>query len=65
MMHLLFRNALLLQLLNLGLEYAITKAQVKQEELELSGIHQFLLGPDDSNFLAEDINMTKKNIETI
>jgi hypothetical protein len=64
MMHLLFRIALLLQLLNLGLKYVIRKHQAKQEELELNRIHQFLVCPDDFNFLVEDINVIKKNTVT-
>jgi hypothetical protein len=52
-------------LFSFALEYAITKIQENQVELNLMGTHQLLAYADDVNLLGDNIDTIKKNTETL
>jgi hypothetical protein len=49
-------DALTPPLLNFGLEYNLSKAQMNEEGLTLSGAHRLLACAGDVNLLSEDTN---------
>jgi hypothetical protein len=51
-------------LFNCVLEYAIRKVRENQVALKLNRTHQLLVYADDVNLLGDNIDTTKKNIET-
>jgi hypothetical protein len=52
-------------LFNLPLEYAIKKVQVVQLGLKLNGTHQLLASSDDVNLLGDNLNIIRKNTESL
>jgi hypothetical protein len=52
-------------LFNFAFEYAIRKVKESQVGLKLNDSHQLLATADDVNLLGDDIDIIKKNTETL
>ena len=52
-------------LFNFALEYAITRIQVNQDGLKLSGTHQLLPCADNVNILGGSVHTVKENGEAL
>ena len=52
-------------LFNFVLEYAIKRAQVKQDGLKLNGTHELLAYADDVNILGGSAHTVKENAEAL
>jgi hypothetical protein len=52
-------------LLNFVLKYTIRKVQENQVGLKLNGTHHLLVYADDMNLLRDNIDIIKKNTETL
>jgi hypothetical protein len=59
------RDALSPLLFNFALEYAIRKDQDNQVGLRLNGAHQLLAYADNVNLLRDNIDIIKKNTESL
>jgi hypothetical protein len=58
-------DALLPLLYNFGLEYAIGKVQENQVGRKLNRTRQLLVYADDVNLLGDNIDIIKRNTETL
>jgi hypothetical protein len=57
-------DVLLPLLLNFALVYSIKKVKEDQVGLKSNGTYQLLVYADDMNLLGDNIDITKKNIES-
>jgi hypothetical protein len=59
------RDALSPLIFNFDLEYVVRKVQVNQVGLKFNGTHQLLAYADDVNLLNKNIDIIKRNTETL
>ena len=52
-------------LFNFGLEYAIRRVQVNQDDFKLNGTHLLLVYADDVNILGGSVHTINENTETL